>query len=201
MPDQRMQIDDQSDTEVDEFPAALINAKETARDALAEKAAGTERVAMHQWLRPTLGAVLLLACAAGIAYKVISGYRHAAPEAFISVRDQNKQTAASAANHPAKVPASAGSSAPPNSTAVAVQTAPVTAAPPAAPAHHLDSAASVAANAEASEQENPECAAIKTEQHEIDAALKKQYSPEQGRFMQRRLHELSEQSAERQCGG
>jgi hypothetical protein len=193
-----MPIDDPSDAKLDEFPTALINAKETGREALAEEAPGTERVPMRQWLRPTLGAVLFLACAAGIVYEVINGYRHAAPEAFVSIQDQNKKTAASAANYPIEAPASAAT--PLKSIAVATQTAPITAAPPAALAHSLDSAASVAADAELSEQENPECVAIKTEQYEIDAALNKQPSPEQGRYMQRRLHELSEQSARRKCG-
>jgi hypothetical protein len=195
-----MHIDDPHNTGVDEFPTALINAEETAREALAEKTDGTERVAIRLWLRPTLGAILLLACASGIAYKVISGYRHALPEAFVSVQDQNKWAAASAANNPG-APASAGAAAPPKSTAVAAQTAPLSAAPPAASAHDLDGAASGAAEAELSEQENPECAGIKTEQHEIDAALHKPYSPEQGRFMQRRLHELSEQLSQRKCSG
>jgi hypothetical protein len=55
---------------------------------------------MSEWLRPILGAALLLAGAAGLAYKVISGYQHASPDAFISVHNQNRLPAASAVDHP-----------------------------------------------------------------------------------------------------
>src|SRR5258708_17094136 len=63
---------------------------------------------MSEWLRPILGAAVLLAGAAGLAYKVISGYQHPSPDAFISVHDQNRLPAASAVDHPtpaATVPA------------------------------------------------------------------------------------------------
>src|SRR5258708_29112958 len=55
---------------------------------------------MGEWLRPILGAALLVAGAAGLAYKVISGYQHASPDAFFSVHDQNRLPAASAVDHP-----------------------------------------------------------------------------------------------------
>jgi hypothetical protein len=58
-------------------------------------------------------------------------------------------------------------------------------------------ASNVALPAEA--QDNPACDPIKAEEGEIQRGLKKQYSPEQGRFMQRRLRELAEQSANLSC--
>jgi hypothetical protein len=145
--------------------------------------------AMREWLRPIFGAVLLLAGAAGVAYKVISGYQHAAPDAFFSVQDQNKMPAAPAA----KLPASADVMAAPQNSA--------SAAPALAPADARESAPSAAADANlpAEAQENPACGAIKTEQHEIEAALHKKYSAEEGRYMQRRLRELTEQLANQKC--
>jgi hypothetical protein len=50
-------------------------------------------------------------------------------------------------------------------------------------------------------QDDPACVEIKTEQHEIDAALNKQHSSEEDRYMQRRLRELAEQSGKRKCDG
>lgn len=196
------QIDAPSDTDVDETVRALIHAEESARSALAEKLDGPERDSMREWLRPTLGAALLLVGAAGVAYKVISGYQHASPEAFVSVQDQNKQPAASAANHPVDaLTVSADVATPPQSTVVAAPTAPITAAPPVAPGDALVSASSAAADADLLAQDNSACAAIKAEQHEIEAALNKQYSPEEGRYMHRRFRELTEQSVMRKCGG
>lgn len=164
---------------------------------------------MRDWLRPILGAALLLGGAAGLAYKVISGYRHALPDAFFSVEDQNRRSAASAADHstqattvPVNVPA------PQQAAASAAQTAPMTAAsppiataPPAAQANVPGSAPSTAAGADlsADAEDSSECAAIKSEQHEIRGALNKQYSPEEGRFMQRRLRELAEQLVKLKC--
>src|SRR5258708_3924828 len=116
---------------------------------------------MSEWLRPILGAALLLAGAAGLAYKVISGYQHPSPDAFISVHDQNRLPTASAVDHPtpaatvpvdgaapaltpasatpsaasaAQTPASAAPSAASAapSAASASQTPPIAAAPPAA---------------------------------------------------------------------
>jgi hypothetical protein len=147
---------------------------------------------MRDWLLPILGAALLLGGAAGLAYKVISGYRHASPDAFFSVEDQNRQSAASAADHstqattvPVDIPA------PP----------PIATAPPVAPGNALASAPSAAADADLSAevQDSSECAAIKSEQHEIRGALNKQYSPEEGRYMQRRLRELAEQLVKLNC--
>jgi hypothetical protein len=141
---------------------------------------------IRERLRLTLGAALLLIGAAGLAYKVISDYRHAAPDAFVSVQDQNRLPAASsAADHPveaAKVSADA--------------------APPRAPGDAFEGASSAAANVDllADAQDNTVCAAIKTEQHEIERALHKQYSPEEGHYMQRRLRELAERSGKHKCG-
>jgi hypothetical protein len=139
---------------------------------------------MSAWLRPILGAALLLAGAGGLAYKVISGYQHASPDAFISVHDRNRLPAA----------------APAQGAASAAQTAPTT-APPAASGDTLAIASRVASNVvlPAEAQDNPACFPIKAEQLEIEGGLKKQYSPEQGRFMQRRLRELAGQSVSRNC--
>ncbi len=150
--------------------------------------------ALREWLWPIFGAALLLAGAAGVAYKVISGYQHASPDAFFSVQDQNKMPAAPAASHPAAVPTvSADVMASPQKSA--------SAAPALAPADARESAPSTAAVASlsAEAQENPACGAIKTEQREIDAALHKKYSAEEGRYMQRRLRELTEQLAGQKC--
>ena len=148
---------------------------------------------IRYWLGPTLGAALALVGVGGLAYKVISGYRHASPEHFVSVQDQNRQPAASAAESPAEAPTG-------SVTASAVPTTPTTAAPPVAPQDALQNASSVAVDLAAEAQENPACAAIKTEQHEIEAALSKEYSPEQSRYMQRRLRELAGQSVKGKCG-
>jgi hypothetical protein len=140
---------------------------------------------MRYWLRPTLGAVLFIAGAAGIGYKVISSYRHAAPDAFISVQDQNKMPAASVANSPAEAPAVSAS----------------VAAPPLAPRDAVQAASSVAVDADTADTQNDSaCVAIKTEKQEIEGALKKKYSSEEGRYMQRRLRELTEQSVNQKCG-
>jgi hypothetical protein len=174
---------------------------------------------MSEWLRPILGAALLLAGAAGLAYKVISGYQHPSPDAFISVHDQNRLPAASAVERPTPAPTApvdgaapaltAASAAPspasaaPSPASAAPPAPPVTAAPPAASGD--TSAAAIASRAapnvalSAEAQDNPACVSIQTEQREIQGALKKQYSPEQGRFMQRRLRELAEQSVKFKC--
>jgi hypothetical protein len=166
---------------------------------------------MRYWLRPTLGAVLFIAAAAGIAYKVISGYRHAAPDAFISVQDQKKMQAASAAN-PAtansstEVPAAAADAATPSNgapSAVSSTPAPPSpAAPSLTPRAAGPPASSGAAdvNLSADGPNDAACVAIQTEQHEIEGALSKKYSPEEGRYMQRRLRELTEQSVKHKCG-
>lgn len=157
---------------------------------------------MREWLLPTLGAALLLVGAGGLAYKVIIDYRHAAPDAFVSVQDQNKLAAASAANRAVETPAASGSvSTQLKRTLSAAQTAPSTAAPTVAPGGASKVASSAAADGDlpAEAQDNPACAAIKTEQHEIEGARNKQYSPEEGRYMQRRLRELAEQSVKRKC--
>ena len=171
---------------------------------------------MSEWLRPILGAALLLAGAGGLAYKVISGYQHASPDAFISVHDQNKPSAASAADHttegatapvdvaaPAQGPATGALSAAsaPQSAASALQTAPITTAPPAESGNTLAIASRAASNVPlpTEVQDNPACVPIETEQREIQGALKKPYSPEQGRFMQRRLRDLAEQSVNLKC--
>jgi hypothetical protein len=162
---------------------------------------------MREWLRPILGAALLFAGAGGLAYKVISGYKHPSPDAFVSVRDQNRLPAAAAvvqptqaATPPVDVAAPAQSAASAAQTAAsAAQTAPVTAAPPAADTLAVATRAVSNVALPAEEQDNPACVPIKTEEGEIQRALKKQYSPEQGRFMQRRLRELAQQSAKLSC--
>lgn len=186
---------------------------------------------MSEWLRPILGAALLLAGAAGLAYKVISGYQHASPDAFFSVQDQNRSRAASAGDQPTpptRVPvavtapaqsaATAATTAATATAATAAQsaptaaapTAPITAAAPtaqrtAAPPVATDNTSAIASSAAskaalpADALDDPACVPIKAEQGEIQGALKKQYSPEQGRFMQRRLRELAEQSVKFKC--
>jgi hypothetical protein len=163
---------------------------------------------MGDWLRPILGAALLLAGAGGLAYKVISGYQHPSPDAFISVRDRNRLPAAAAVVHPtqaAAVPVAVaapaqGPASSAQSAASAAQTAPPTAAAPAA-SGDLAIASRAASNVVIADeaQDNPACAPIKAEQREIEGGLKKQYSPEQGRFMQRRLRELAQQSVNFKC--
>ncbi|HEY2676203.1 MAG TPA: hypothetical protein VGI65_04485 [Steroidobacteraceae bacterium] len=192
------QTDPPNDDDVDEFPRALIHAEETVREVLAEKLDATGRVSMRSWVRPSLGAALLLAGAAALAYKVITDYRHASPEAFVSVQDQNKHPAASTANR---------------STAPATVSAVITAIPPSgpvaapaapsivAPKNDRESASSGATDANSAVPDDPACAAIKTEQHEINAALDKQHSTEEGHYMQRRLRELTEQSGKWKCDG
>ena len=157
---------------------------------------------MRDWTGPILGAALLLGGAAGFAYKVISGYRHASPDAFFSVQDQNRPPAASVADHPiqaATLPADVPAQQ--QIAAIGAHAAPMTAAPPpnaatapAAQGNSTGSASSAAADADLPEEEqhSVECAAIKSEQHEIRSALNKQYSPEEGRYLQRRLRELAE---------
>ena len=157
---------------------------------------------LRDWSGPILGAALLLGGAAGLAYKIISGYRHASPDAFFSVQDQNRPPAASAADHPiqaATVPVNAPALQ--DNAASAAQTAPLTAASspnaatsPAAQGNSGRSASSDVADADLPEdaQDSVKCAAIKSEQHEIRGALNKQYSPEEGRYLQRRLRELGE---------
>jgi hypothetical protein len=133
---------------------------------------------MRDWLGPILGAALLLGGAAGLAYKIISGYRHASPDAFISVENQNRPPAAAAADHP-------------------IQAATVPVDVP-APQQIAASAAQIAPMTEEA-QDSAECAAFKSEQHEIRGALNKQYSPEEGRYLQRRLRELAEQIVKFKC--
>jgi hypothetical protein len=157
---------------------------------------------MRDWSGPILGAALLLGGAAGLAYKIISGYRHASPDAFFSVQDQKRPPTASAVDHPIQattVPVNAPALQ--EITASAAQTALVTAASPpnaatspAAQGNSSRSASSAVADADLPEgaQDSVECAAIKSEQHEIRGALNKQYSPEEGRYLQRRLRELAE---------
>jgi len=138
---------------------------------------------MSEWLRPILGAALLLAGAAGLAYKVISGYQHASPDAFVSVHNRNRLPAASA----------------PQGAASAAQTGPATAPPTASGDLAVASRAASNVVLPAEALDNPACVSIKAEQREIEGGLKKQYSPEQGRFMQRRLRELAEQSVTLNC--
>jgi hypothetical protein len=152
---------------------------------------------IRDWLGPTLGAALALVGAGGLAYKVISGYRHASPEHFVSVQDQNKQPAASAVEPPVEAPVSAAASAAPTAPTTS---APTTAAPPVAPQDASQNASSVAVDLAEETQENSACAAIKTERREIEAALSREYSPEQSRYMQRRLRELAAQSVKGKCG-
>ena len=154
---------------------------------------------MRDWSGPILGAALVLGGVAGLAYKIVSGYRHASPDAFFSVQDKNRPPAADqpiqAGTVPVDVPA------PQQIAASAAQTAPITAAPPpnastqpAAQGNAARTASSVAADSDIPEQaqDSAECAAIKSEQYEIRRALNKQYSPEEGRYLQRRLRELAE---------
>jgi hypothetical protein len=188
--------------DVHEFPPALIHAEETAREALAEKLNETGGASTRQWLRPSLGAALLLIGAAALAYKVIVGYRHPSPDAFVSVEDQNKQPAASTANRSIEPPPAAADVTPPSvGGTVAAPPAPNTAAPPNTPKNDLENTSSGATDTNSAVQDDPACADIKTEQHEIDAALNNQHSSEQDHYMQRRLRELKEQSGKRKCAG
>jgi hypothetical protein len=189
------------DSDVGDFPSALIHADETVKEALAEKLIETERASSQEWLRPSLGAAVLLIGAAGLAYKVISGYRHASPEAFVSVEDQNRHPAASSANRATEPSStSAGATSPAAGGAVVAPTAPNTSASPTEPKSPLEAASSAATAANSVVQDDPACAEIETEQHEIDAALTKPHSAEERHYMQRRLHELLEQSGMLQCG-
>jgi hypothetical protein len=153
---------------------------------------------MREWLRPILGAALLLAGAAGLAYKMISGYQHPSPDAFISVHDRNRLPAAPAVDLPAQAAVV------PVDFAAPAQGA-ASAAPTAAPRAASGDTLAIASRAEsnvvipAEAQDNPACVPIKAEQHEIERGLKNQYSPEQGRFMQRRLRELAQQSVNFTC--
>lgn len=149
---------------------------------------------VRDWPGPILGAALLLGGAAGLAYKIISGYRHASPDAFFSVQDQNRSPAASAADQPiqvATVPVDVP--APQQIAASAAQTAIMTAAAPPTPPAAPENSSRAAAGSDFPEQaqDSAECAAIKSEQYEIRRALNKQYSPEEGRYLQRRLRELA----------
>jgi hypothetical protein len=156
---------------------------------------------MSEWLRPILGAALLLAGTAGLAYKVISGYKHPSPDAFMSVHDQNRLTAASAVDHPAQAaPVPVDVAAPAQGAASAAQTAPTT-APLAASGDKLAIASRAASNVvlPAEAQDDPACDPVRAERREIERGLKKEYSPEQGRFMQRRLRELAVQSVNLHC--
>jgi hypothetical protein len=90
--------------------------------------------------------------------------------------------------------------APVSAAASAAPTAPTTAAPPVAPQDASQNASSVAVDLAEETQENSGCAAIKTERREIEAALSREYSPEQSRYMQRRLRELAAQSVKGKCG-
>jgi hypothetical protein len=156
---------------------------------------------MSGWLRPILGAALLSAGAGGLAYKVISGYQHASPDAFVSVNDRNRPPAASPVDHPTPAATvTVDAAAPAQSAASDAETAPIAAAPPAASANSAAVASRGASSVALPEaQDDPACLAIKAEQGEIQRALKKQYSPEQGRFMQRRLRELVEHSVKLKC--
>ncbi len=155
---------------------------------------------MRDWLWPIFGAALLLGGAAVLAYKVINGYRHASPDAFFSVQDQNRLPAASTAESsipPATVPVDVP--APQQVAASVAQTPPIIAVPPPTPENSVERAPSAAAAIPTEEQDSSECAPIKSEQREIRGALNKQYSPEEGRYMQRRLRELSEQLVKLKC--
>jgi hypothetical protein len=154
---------------------------------------------MSEWLRPILGAALLLAGTVGLAYKVISGYKHASPDAFISVHDQNRLSAASAVDHPQPATVPVDVAAPAQGAASAAQTAPTTAPPAASGDLAIASRAASSIVLPAEAQDNPACVPIKAEQREIEGGLKKEYSPEQGRFMQRRLRELAQQSVNLHC--
>jgi hypothetical protein len=149
-----------------------------------------------------IGAALLLGGAAGLAYKVISGYRHPSPDAFFSVQDKNSLPAASAADRSTPAPTVPVDVPAPQQVAASVaQTLPITAAPPAVQANSVGSvpSASAAAANPTGKQDSSECAPIKSEQHEIRGALNKKYSPEVGRYMQRRLHELADQLVSFKC--
>jgi hypothetical protein len=135
------------------------------------------------WLRPIFGAALMLAGAAGLAYKVISGYRHPAPESFVSFEDRNKLPSASAADHPVAV----------------AQAAPINPVSPVEARRLPGSASSEAWDSPADAHDHSGCVAITTEQHEIVGALNKPHSSEESRYLQRRQLELAEQSSKSNC--
>ncbi len=124
--------------------------------------------------------------AAGLAYKVISGYRHPSPDAFVSVEDQNRLSAPAAEPPLSATPVSEGVVAAPQSTT----TVPLTA---------LSTTAATPVEAGASADVDTTCVAIKTEQHEVEGAFRKPHSQEEGRYLQRRLLELAEQSDQHKC--
>ncbi len=123
--------------------------------------------------------------AAGLAYKVVSGYRHPSPDAFVSVQDQHK-LAASAAPLSVAAPALAVEAA---AEAYGTTTVTPTALSTAASPTEAGAAADVEAN----------CVAVKTEQHEVEGAFRKPHSPEEGRYLQRRLLELADESHKLNC--
>ena len=139
---------------------------------------------IKDWLMPTLGGLLMLVGAAGLAYKVISGYRHPSPDAFVSVQDQ-KILAASAAEHSVITKTAADVPATAQSTPTVMPIASSTAAP--------------AIDAGATAELDASCVAIKTEQHEVESAFRNPHSAEEGRYMQRRLLQLAHQSDELNC--
>jgi hypothetical protein len=196
------EIEPPNDGDVGDFPPALIHADETVREALAESMIRTDRVSTRQWLLPSLGAALLLIAAAAIAYKVLNNYQHVSPDAFVSVEDQNKHSAASVADRSTEPPiASANVTSAVASGAAAASASPNTSASPNEPKSPPERASSAATDANAVLQDNSACAENKTEQHEIEAALTKPHSSEQGHYMQRRLRELLEQSGKLKCDG
>lgn len=134
----------------------------------------------------------MLVGAAGLAYKVISGYRHPSPDAFVSVQDQNKLAAA--AEHPvAATAAPVDVAAPAQSTINITSTAPSTAAP------SVEAGTPADVDPQAQALDNSACVAIQTEQHEIEGAHHKPHSSDEERFLQRRLLELAEQSDKGKC--
>ena len=147
---------------------------------------------IQDWLKPTLGGVLMVVGAAGLAYKVISGYRHPSPDAFVSVQDQNKLAAA--AEHPvAATAAPVDVAAPAQSTINNTPPAPSIAAP------SVEAGTSADVHTQAQALDNSACVAIQTEQHEIEGALRRPPSSEESRYLQRRQLELAEQSSKTNC--
>jgi hypothetical protein len=142
----------------------------------------------REWLRPAAGVAVLLLGAGALVYKVIAGYRHASPDAFYSVEGQ-RAAAASAAS----AASAAAASAPPPEAAVAASAA-------SAPALPVAVAKSAPEEAAPEPHDSPACTAVKTEQREVEAALHKPYTEEEGHYLTRRRQELQGLFAKDKCG-
>jgi hypothetical protein len=134
---------------------------------------------LREWTRPVLGALVLLAGAGLLAYKVISDYRPATPNGFVAA-GQQQAAVSKAAPEPAVVASAA--ILPPSSATADAPTVPAASAAP-----------------EEDRREGP-CPGIDMEIKEIEAAMQRPYTAAEGNYMRRRLEELHGQSTVQHCG-